>query len=91
MGQRIYVTLTDEQYARLCEESRRTGLSLSELVGRAIDRTYDQPLTDAAREALQEDRLAAFAEAAGIWSDRDFDGKTYVERIRRGLDPDTGA
>ncbi len=91
MSHRTHVTLTDEQYARLCEESRRTGLSLSELVGRAIERTYDQPLPDSARQALLEERRAALARTAGIWSDRDFDGKTYVERIRRGLDPDTGA
>ena len=90
MSHRIQVSFSDEQYARLCAESRRTGLGLAELVRRAVERVYDQPLTEAEQDALVEDRRAAFAQAAGIWKDRDFDGVTYVERIRRGLDPDTG-
>jgi hypothetical protein len=34
------VTLTDRQHAFLLDESARTGLSLAELVRRAIDSTY---------------------------------------------------
>lgn len=85
MSHRTEVSLSDDQFARLCEESRQTGLSLSELVGRAIERAYDQPLTDAAREALLEDRLEALERSFGAWSDRDFDGEEYVERLRRGM------
>ncbi len=87
----VEVTLSDDQYARLCEEAQRTGLGLSELIGRAVERAYERPPTEAEREARIKDRRAAFAQAAGLWKDRDFDGVTYVERIRRGLDPDTGA
>ena len=91
MNQRVEVTFSDEQYARLRAESARTGLGLAELVRRAVERVYDEPLTEAEQDALVEDRRAAFAQAAGIWKDRDFDGVTYVELIRRGLDPDTDA
>ena len=34
------MTLTDRQHAFLLDESARTGLSLAELVRRAIDATY---------------------------------------------------
>jgi hypothetical protein len=40
MSRQAHVTLTDQQHAFLVEESVRTGLSMSELVRRAIDSTY---------------------------------------------------
>jgi hypothetical protein len=40
MGRRTHVTLTDAQHAFLVSESSRTGLSLAELVRRAIDYSY---------------------------------------------------
>jgi ribbon-helix-helix protein len=73
MSWRTQVTLTDEQYARLRTLSRQTGLSMSELVRRALDRAYG----NRGLEALH----ASF----GLWRDRSFDGKRYVERMRRGL------
>ncbi len=78
MSHRAQVTLTDEQYARLCEEARRTGLSFAELVRRAIEGSFaDGPST--------EERLQALHESFGAWKDRDFDGEEYVERLRRGM------
>lgn len=79
MSHRAQVTLTDEQYARLCEEARRTGLSFAELVRRAVDRAYPAPAPG--------DLEAALADSFGAWKDRDFDGEEYVERIRRGSEP----
>ena len=46
MSRRTQITLTDRQHAFLREESQRTGLSLAELVRRAVDgiyRPYDRP------------------------------------------------
>ncbi len=40
MSRRTQITLTDRQHALLRDESSRTGLSLAELVRRAVDKTY---------------------------------------------------
>ena len=40
MGRRTHVTLTDEQYEYLRGEAARSGLSLAELVRRAVDASY---------------------------------------------------
>jgi hypothetical protein len=40
MARKTQITLTDRQHALLTEESVRTGLSMAELVRRAIDATY---------------------------------------------------
>ena len=40
MSHRTQITLTDEQYALLREESRRSGHGLAELVRRAVERSY---------------------------------------------------
>ena len=73
MGRRTQITLEDEQYARLRALSEETGMSMSELIRQALDRTY------AARgvEALN----AGF----GAWKGRREDGAAYVERLRPGL------
>jgi hypothetical protein len=74
MSHRTQITLTDEQYETLRRESDRTGVSLAELVRRAVARAYGAP-----ERASQ----AALEESFGAWQDRDFDGAEYVERIRR--------
>lgn len=73
MAHRTQITLTEEQYARLLTISGDTGLSLSELVRRALDRTY-------ATGGLR-DLEASFR----AWRGRDIDGAGYVERLRTGL------
>lgn len=76
MSHRTQITLTDEQYELLRSESRQRGLSLSELVRRALDRSYGTVDRDAQHAALQ-DSFAA-------WSDGD-DGARFVEALRRGM------
>lgn len=78
---RTQISLTEEQKHRLDAESAKTGMSLSELIRRAIDRCY-APSRD-----LEAD-LRAIQEAAGAWEDRDFDGAEYVERMRPGKRPE---
>jgi len=80
MSHRTQITLTDEQYDRLRDESRRSGLGLAELVRRAVDRSYGS--------LPRSEQLAAMQSAFGSWSgdgDREDDGILYVERLRRGL------
>jgi len=61
----------------LLSESRRSGLSIAELTRRALDQSYRSSSNDKLIEALHE--------SFGAWSDRDFDGEEYVERIRPGM------
>jgi hypothetical protein len=74
MSHRTQITLTDEQYTTLKRESARTGVSLSELVRRAVAREYG---------IVRQVDERALEESFGAWQDRDFDGAEYVERIRR--------
>lgn len=76
MGHRTQITLTDDQYEALRRESARTGLSLAELVRRALSANRTAGGPEGAR-ALQ----ASF----GCWADRELDGAAYVERLRPGL------
>jgi hypothetical protein len=73
---RTQITLTDEQYIRLREESTRSGNSLAELVRRALDSHYETVSTT--------DRLQLLASAFGGWTDRDENGAAFVERVRTG-------
>ena len=77
MSHRTQITLTDEQYARLREESRRSGLGLAELVRRALDRSYGT--------APGAKLLGALDASFASWEDRDFDGASYVEGLRGGM------
>jgi len=74
MSHRTQITLSDEQYERLKRESAESGLSIAELVRRRLD---------GPRELPAEEKLDAIRASRGAWKDRDFDGKQYVERIRR--------
>jgi hypothetical protein len=77
MSHRTQITLTNAQYERLLDESDRSGMSLSELVRRALDERYCPPQAEA--------MLDAIASAFGSWRGRDFDGEAYVDSVRRGL------
>lgn len=77
MSHRTQITLTDEQYARLRDESKRTGVGLAELVRRALDRAYGAGRPESASHAIE----ATF----GGWADRDVGGAEYVESLRRGM------
>ncbi len=83
MIHRLQITLTDDQYDRLLDESSRSGRSPAALVQLAIDNLlalsapFDHPTMEGAQIALDE--------SFGAWRDRDFDGKEYVDSMRRGL------
>lgn len=77
MSHRIQITLSDDQYARLLDESSRTGRSPNALVLPAIDSLYGAPAREAALIALEK--------SFGAWQGREFDGKEYVGNVRAGL------
>lgn len=76
MGHRTQITLTEDQYAGLKVRSQRTGVTLAELIRRAVDAAYGY------NDDL-DDR--AIDESFGAWRERDFDGEAYVEELRPGL------
>jgi hypothetical protein len=77
MARRTQITLSDSQYARLKEESERSGASLSELVRRAVEEAFGFRGSMGHRRGLDD--------SFGAWKERDFDGARYVDRLRRGL------
>jgi hypothetical protein len=62
MGRRTQITLTDAQHAFLFGESARTGLSMAELVRRAVDETYRPD---------RRPRVRGFDVTLGVWRDPD--------------------
>lgn len=58
MGRRTQITLTDRQHAFLREEAYVSGLSISELIRRAVDSTY--------RPGLRP-RVAGVEVSVGVW------------------------
>jgi hypothetical protein len=73
---RTQITLTDVQYARLREESARSGRSLAELIRLALDEHWEAMSTG--------DRLRLLDGAFGAWRHREEDGAAFVERVRSG-------
>ncbi len=71
---RIHIYLGDEELALLDHAARTTGASRSELIRRAVRRTFGTLSTD--------DRLRALRASAGLWADRPFTGAEYVDAIR---------
>jgi hypothetical protein len=58
MGRRTQITLTDRQHAFLRDEATRTGLSLAELVRRAVDSTY---------RPYARPRIGGYEVSLGFW------------------------
>jgi hypothetical protein len=58
MSTRTHIMLGDRQYAFLVHESDRTGLSLAELVRRAVDATY---------RPYDRRQVGGFELSVGVW------------------------
>ena len=58
MSRKTQITLTDRQHAYLLGESRRTGLSLAELIRRSIDKVY---------RPGQRPRVPGYEISVGLW------------------------
>jgi len=77
MSHRTQITLTDDQYERLVGEAERSGLSIAELIRRAIDKSF--------RPGSHSELVAALDATFGLWSDHEETGEEYVDRWRPGL------
>jgi hypothetical protein len=62
MSRRTQITLTDEQYEFLHGEAARSGLSVAELMRRAVDHTYRPDVRP---------RVRGFEIAFGLWGNPD--------------------
>jgi hypothetical protein len=72
MAMAIHVHVTDEQRAFLLNESARSGLSMAELIRRALDATY--PLD-------QRQQVGGFELNVGLW--RRLDAAVTGRRLRK--------
>jgi hypothetical protein len=74
---RTQIYLGQEELGLLDRAAAETGASRSELIRRAIRRTFG--------EQSQEDRLEALRQSAGSWKRRRFNGSEYVDALRGDL------
>lgn len=80
MAHRTQITLTDAQYERLRGEAATSGMSLAELVRRAVDQAYGVT----ARSAQERSRI--LHQTAGAWRDLDESTDEFMARVRPGWD-----
>ncbi len=73
---RVQTYLTEEELTLLDRAEEESGASRSELIRRAVRRTYG--------EMSKEERLAALRQAFGIWRGRPFTTEEYLEDLRGG-------
>ncbi len=66
MAHRTQITLTNEQYVLLRQRSSGSGASISELLRRAVDRTYLAPDATAGGAPEQDPRVQREAARRGI-------------------------
>lgn len=78
MAHRTQITLEDDQYQRLLAESAATGLSLAELIRRAVDKEFGRAPARQRQAALD----ISFGAATATF---ELDGEAHVDRMRRGL------
>jgi hypothetical protein len=71
ISRRTQITLTDRQHALLVYESNRSGLSMAELVRRAVDRTF---------RPLSRPTIRGFELNVGLW--RELDAAVVARRVR---------
>lgn len=75
---RTQVYLGDDELALLERVAQATGASRSELIRRAIQRTFG--------ERTKAEKLRALSASAGSWRGRTFTGAEYVNAVRGDLD-----
>ena len=71
---RTQIYLGDDELELLDRIKRVTGASRSELIRRAVRRTFG--------EATKDEKLQALRASAGSWRDRRITGAEYVDTVR---------
>jgi Arc/MetJ-type ribon-helix-helix transcriptional regulator len=74
---RTQIYLGDQELELLDRVGRATGASRSELIRRAVRRTFG--------EKTNAEKVQALQASAGSWRDRPFTGAEYVDTIRGDL------
>jgi Ribbon-helix-helix protein, copG family len=70
VSRRTQITLTDRQHALLRDEAARSGLSMAELVRRAVDRAY---------RPKSRPKLSGFEMSLALW--REPDAAVFGRRV----------
>lgn len=79
MAHRTQIMISDHQYRVLRDESERSGMSLAELVRRALARSYG--------EVSLSERLATLDRSFGGWEERPGEERShFLRQMRPGLD-----
>jgi Arc/MetJ family transcription regulator len=76
MSHRTQIILSDDLYARVMREAKRTGLGLGELTRRALAKTYGRGDERYAKSVLDR--------TFGAWGEGE-DGESFVESMRPGM------
>jgi Arc/MetJ-type ribon-helix-helix transcriptional regulator len=79
---RTQIYLGDEHVALLARVEQETGASRSELIRRAIRRSYGG--------TTAQDRITALRQTAGSWAGRSQSGADYVDTLRTDLNERLG-
>ena len=75
---RTQIYLTDAEAEALKHASKKSGLSMSDLIRTAVDEKF------LPGQMTTEERIRAIEESFGAWKGRTETGEAYVERIRSG-------
>jgi hypothetical protein len=75
--QRTQISLTAEERQTLNAEAARTGRSIAALIRDAVERVYGTSRSSS-------DDLKLMRQSFGVWTDRQEDGASEVERLRSG-------
>jgi len=75
MAHRMQITLPEEQYALLRAEAERTGLSIAELIRRAVEAGFGK--------LPRDEKLRRLKRAAGAWEEGPGEDRAaYLEGLR---------
>lgn len=75
---RTQIYLTDEEAEALKRVSKKSGLSMSDLIRTAVDEKF------LSGEMTTAEKIRAVEESFGAWTGRTETGEEYVERMRSG-------
>ena len=75
---RTQIYLTDEEASALKRASKKSGLSMSDLIRTAVDERF------LPGELTSAEKIRAIEDSFGAWKGRTETGEAYVERMRSG-------
>jgi predicted CopG family antitoxin len=74
----MQISLDEELFSLLSEESERTGKTVSEIMVEKLRKVFKE-------ESVREEKLLRVLDRAfGTWKDKQIDVETFVRELRRG-------